>query len=326
MDNIKSGPPPEPGSVEPTVTAQLTTSQPPSLATTAPLDTRSNKRKLDNADRLTTKRLQVEASGGSAQGLPLEPSDVAARGRLKEQDYDSHIGSVTWDHCSPTRESRPIQDPGAQAVSREHNQDDQSTRQTNGRDHDTANRYHEREDQPPSEPRQSSPSELSKANLKLLQRELASFEEMDNEVASRGRGRKRTASRQTSNSDLQSGTSGRSKEPTPSDLFYRYNILRRARIQIHSRPPPVTIQPQLDAIFKRVLTDQRKQEVLALAQAKSEQFCDNLEGASREDDLVELAYDALFSMHKDEPLIHCRKTGRLMTEPRSLYLPRCTSS
>lgn len=308
MNNIKSTPLPEPGSVAPTAIKHLTTSQPPSPATTAPLNRRPNKRKLDSEDSPTNKRLQVEPPPESTQVASPESSQVNPHSQEEKQNHVPHTEIDTRHHDSPAQEPRQDQPTVTQGYSREHNQDDQSIRQTDVPDHGTGNRYHERAVQPLSEPRQLSTAELSKANLKLLQQEVCASEDMDSEITSSGR--KRAASRQTSSSDLQSGTSGRSKEPIPSHNFYRYNILRRARIQIHSRPPPAILQPQLDLIFKREVTNERKRKIEDLAKAKSDKFSNNLEGASREDDLVEVAHEALFSIHDDSTLIHCRKAGR----------------
>ncbi|KAL8899950.1 MAG: hypothetical protein Q9192_001316 [Flavoplaca navasiana] len=313
MENTKSTPSPEPTSVAPTTIAQ---SQPPSPATTAPLNTRPNKRKLGSEDGSTNKRLQVQPLPDSAQVVSPESSEVNPHSQEEKQDHVALKETDTRHHHSPAQEPKQDQHAGAPGYSRDDNQDDQSTRQPHGREQSTGNRYHERENRAPSVARQSSTAELSKANLKLLQQEVSAFEDMDSEISSSGR--KRAASRQTSSSDLQSGTTSRSKEPTPSHNFYRYNILRRARIQIHSRPPPpATLQPQLDLIFKREVTKERKREVQDMAKIKSEKFCDNLEGASREDDLVEVAHEALFSMHGDSTLIHCRKAGKALAEPRS---------
>ncbi|KAL9032336.1 MAG: hypothetical protein Q9180_006560, partial [Flavoplaca navasiana] len=306
MDSIKTTPSPEPASVAPTAIAQSTTSQPPSPATTAHFNTRLHKRKLGSEDRSTYKRLQVASPPGSAQVVSPAPSEVNPRSQEEKQDDIPHPEIDTRHHDPPTQEPRQDYPSVAQGSSQDHNSGAGSISQTDGRDHRTGNRYRESEVQPLGEPRQSSTAELSKANLKLLQQEVCASEDMDSEITSSGR--KRAASRQTSSSDLQSGTSGRSKEPTPSHNFYRYNILRRARIQIHSRPPPATLQPQLDLIFKREVTHKRKREARDMAKRESEKFCDNLEGASREDDLVEVAHEALFSIHGDSTLIHCRKT------------------
>ncbi|KAL8979860.1 MAG: hypothetical protein Q9205_004905 [Flavoplaca limonia] len=312
MENIKSTPSQEPASVAPTTIAQ---SQPPSPATTAPLNTRPNKRKLGSEDGSTNKRLQVEPPSRSALVVSPESSEVNPHSQEERQDRVSETEVDTRRHDSPTQEPRQDYPPVAQGFRQDHDSDAESIRQTDSRDHRTGNRYRERDVQPFGEPRQSSTAELSKANLKLLQQEVSAFEDMDSEISSSGR--KRAASRQTSSSDLQSGTTSRSKETTPSHNFYRYNILRRARIQIHSRPPPATLQSQLDLIFKREVTKERKREVQDMAKIKSEKFCDNLEGASREDDLVEVAHEALFSMHGDSTLIHCRKAGKALAEPRS---------
>ena len=296
MENIKSTPAPEPASVAPTTIAQ---SQPPSPATTAPLNTRPNKRKLGNEDGFTNKRLQVEPPAELAQVVSPESLEVNPHSQEERQDQVSQLET-----------NSRYQNPDAQAYGREYNQDDQPT---NVQDHGTGNRYHERKDQPPSEPRQSSPAKLSRANLKLLQQEVTGFEEMDNEVASSGRGRKRAASRQTSNSDI---ASTRSKESAPSPSFYRFSILDQANVYIYPEPPPARLQSQLDSIFKPKVPEHKKRDLSGLAKEKSPKFSRLLRGAHREDDLVELVQETLRAMHKDEMLTHPRKAGKA---PQKLY-------
>ncbi|KAL9024917.1 MAG: hypothetical protein Q9180_007773, partial [Flavoplaca navasiana] len=148
MDNINSTPSPEPASVAPTAIAQLTTSQPPSPATTAPLNTRSNKRKLDIEDEFTNKRLQVQPPPESTQVVSPESSEVNPHSQLEKQDHVPQTEIDTRHHDSPTQEPRQDQPTVAQGYSRDHDQDDQSIRQTDVPDHGTGNRYHERKYQP----------------------------------------------------------------------------------------------------------------------------------------------------------------------------------
>ncbi|KAL8887696.1 MAG: hypothetical protein Q9215_004768 [Flavoplaca cf. flavocitrina] len=298
MENIKSTPSQEPASVAPTTIAQ---SQPPSPATTAPLNTRPNKRKLGSEDGSTNKRLQVEPPSRSAQVVSPESSEVNRHSQEEKQDQVSQQETNNRYQYSPTLELRQDQHSDAQAYGLEYNQDDQPTDVPN---HGTGNRYHERKDQPPSEPRQSSPAKLSRANLKLLQQKVTGFDEMDNEVASSGRGRKRAASRQTSNSDI---ASTRSKESAPSPSFYRFSILDQANVYIYPEPPPARLQSQLDSIFKPKVPEHKKRDLSGLAKETSPKFSRLLRGAHREDDLVELVQETLRAMHKDEILTHPRK-------------------
>lgn len=315
MDNIKTTPSPKPVSA-PTTNIHPSPSQPPPQATSAPQCNRPPKRKLDIQDGPTHKRQQVQPPTASPK--PLEACSPTF------EDKEVHASppeGANPDDGSPNPDPAQNQHPKPQDHRQQHDLPTQGTSSKESerlcediRDHETDNRHHESETWPSSKSQQSSIAPLSKANLKLLQQEVAGFEEMGNETASSGRGRKRPPSRQTSNSDLVSGTSGQSKEPTPSHNFYRYNILRRARIQIHPRPPPKTIQSQLDAIFKREVAAERMREIRELAEAQSEMFCNGLGGASREDDLVEVAHTALFAMHQDGTLNHCRKTGKAFAE------------
>ncbi|KAI4261468.1 MAG: hypothetical protein L6R42_003331, partial [Xanthoria sp. 1 TBL-2021] len=255
------------------------------LEAIAPQTAPSQKRKLETEDSPTCKRQQLERPPASTPAL-LPEADVLQQASPDRQDRPSQTEGDTQDHNSQTLEVTQEYDPSTRQNSRDHESEDQSL-----------NRPH----QAPSAP-------LSKANLKLLQQEVAAFEEMDNESASSSQARKRRApSRQTSNSDLVSGTSGRTKEPTPSHSFYRYNILDHANVYIQSEPPSGTLQAQLDVIFKRKVTDDRKREISDIAKQKSPEFSKLLWGAHREDDLVELVQKALFAIHKDDTLKHPRK-------------------
>ncbi|KAI4276041.1 MAG: hypothetical protein L6R38_005762 [Xanthoria sp. 2 TBL-2021] len=258
----------------------------------APQTAPSQKRKFDTEDSPASKRQQLEPPPASTSAL-LPEAEVPQQASPDRQDRPSQTEGDTQDHKSQTLEITQEYDP--------------STRQ-NSRDQDSDNRDHESEDQSLNRPHQTPSAPLSKANLKLLQQEVAAFEEMDNESASSSQARKRRApSRQTSNSDLVSGTSGRTKEPTQSHSFYRYSILDQAHVYIQSEPPSETLQTQLDVIFKRKVTDDRRREISDIAKQKSPEFSKLLRGAHREDDLVELVQKALFAIHKDDTLIHPRK-------------------
>ncbi|KAL8649506.1 MAG: hypothetical protein Q9226_005553 [Calogaya cf. arnoldii] len=292
-------------------TAPSTQSQPfPTLCAASPTastpqNTRAQKRKLDAEDGPTRKRLHMEKPPASIIAVAPGSSETTPDEKQDAQDHKQQRKSLLSKYQLPKTEgSQTQQDP----------QVFDSSLLGDDRDQDTDRPYHEPQELPSNQPRQSSPAELSKANLKKLQQEVAALEGMGDTATSSSRGQKRAPSRQTSNSEL---TSGCSKEPTPSFAFYRFNILRRARIQIHPEPPPKSLQPQLNVIFKCEVTKERMREIQDIAKARSEIFCDSLGGAAREDDLVEVAHEALFTMHSDRTLIHCRKAGM---DPRIPYL------
>ena len=158
-------------------------------------------------------------------------------------------------------------------------------------------------------------SQLSEENLKKLERDLGKLErgtpdEMDLGVAVSDRVRKRAPSRQASFSDLNQDTASlRSQKSSVSNSFYRYHILEQARIYIRPEPPPSDIQAQMDIIFEREIPEKRRREISGIAKETSQQFINNLRGAHREDDLVELVYEALRMMHKDGTFDFPRKAG-----------------
>lgn len=167
-------------------------------------------------------------------------------------------------------------------------------------------------------------SQLSEENLKKLERDLEKLErgtpnEMDSDVTVPDRVRKRAPSRQASCSDLNQDTASlRSQKSSPSNSFYRYHILDQARIYVRPEPPPLEIQAQMDVIFKREISERRRREISSIAKKISQKFINNLRGAHREDDLVELVYEALRLMHKDETFDFPRKAGILLPWTPSL--------
>ena len=157
--------------------------------------------------------------------------------------------------------------------------------------------------------------QLSKENLKKLERDLERLEgetpnELEHGVTVLDRVRKRAPSRQASFSDLNQDTASlRSQKSFVSNSFYRYHILDQARIYVRPEPPPMDIQAQLDVIFERDIPEKRRREISGIAKKTSQNFIYNLRGAHREDDLVELVYEALRMMHNDETFDFPRKAG-----------------
>ena len=165
-------------------------------------------------------------------------------------------------------------------------------------------------------------SQLSEENLKKLERDLerGTSDEMEPGVTIRERVRKRAPSRQASFSDLNQDTASlRSQKSSVSNSFYRYHILDQARIYVRPEPPPMDIQAQMDLIFEREIPEKRR-EISGIAKKISQSFVNNLRGAHREDDLVELIYEALRMMHKDESFDFPRKAGIVLP-----LTPLCTS-
>ena len=158
-------------------------------------------------------------------------------------------------------------------------------------------------------------SQLSEENLKKLERDLEKLErgtsdEMEPGVRIRDRVRKRAPSRQVSFSDLKQGTASlRSQKSSVSNSSYRYHILDQARIYVRPEPPPIDIQAHMDVIFEREIPEKRRREISGIAKKISQGFINNLRGAHREDDLVELVYEALRMMDKDETFDFPRKAG-----------------
>ncbi len=191
-------------------------------------------------------------------------------------------------------------------------------------------RSHDSEDKHSYKRRRGSVLEslLSEENLKKLERDLEKLEmgtpdKMDPGFTVLDRVRKRAPSRQACFSDLHQDTASlRSQKLSVSNSFYRYHILDQARIHVRPEPPPVDIQAQLDVIFEREIPEKRRKEISGIAKKISQSFINNLRGAHREDDLVELIYEALRMMHKNENFDFPRKAG-IVVPLTPLYTSLC---
>lgn len=89
---------------------------------------------------------------------------------------------------------------------------------------------------------------------------------------------------------------------------------------IRPEPPPQKIQPQLDAIFKRKISQQRRHLISTIADETSRKFIKKTQGAHREDDLVEIFDDAFRVMFDMETFTCPRKAGTVFP-PYSLLTP-----
>ena len=173
------------------------------------------------------------------------------------------------------------------------------------------------EDKPLDEQHQQSEvgSQLSEGNLKKLQSQLKQPKEMESAFTPADRVRKRgTVMRQRSFSDLSPETASvsvRSQKSAGSLKFYRYNILGQARVYIRCDYPPPGIQSMLDLIFKREVSKERKIEISHIAKETAQKFSSKTQGASREDDLLELLNSAFNEMFPDEKFSCPRKAGML---------------
>ncbi|KAL8956789.1 MAG: hypothetical protein Q9183_006219, partial [Haloplaca sp. 2 TL-2023] len=310
MEHSNTTPIPEAASA-PAAILHPNQSPPPSPATSAPHSNRPPKRKLNTEHEQTYKRRQLDPPSASTS-VKSEESRTPCQASQDKQDQRAQLEGG-FDRVNEASHRGISRDKflGAQGYSRDHGrgaqqitQDHDPSIRQESRNNISDNGKHEGEDTPT----QPSIAPLSKANLKLLQQEVTASEEMDNGSTSSSQIRKRRApSRQTSNSDLVSGTSGQTKEPTPSQSFYRYRILAQAKVYIRPEPPPGRAQAQLDIIFERKVKDNRRREISDIAKRKSPEFSNLLRVARREDDLVELFHQVLLAMQFSERLTHLRK-------------------
>ncbi len=157
-------------------------------------------------------------------------------------------------------------------------------------------------------------SQLSEDNLKKLGRDLENLEGRPPDEMDPGSTVRSCAEESSIAAGKLFGSKSRHyiatlAKSSVSNSFYRYHILDEARIYVRPKPPPTAIQAEMDIIFGREVPEKRRKEISGIAKHISQQFINNLRGAHREDDLVELVYEALHMMHKDETFDFPRKAG-----------------
>ena len=267
---------------------------------------------------------------------PTSPSQNASSRRLRSSIISIANSTPSKAFQKPSKTSHKLIDPPRKAQKRKHAAEHEHSQKRLRKDPPSAsvpaaasqdlvsvwqvrgkNRQNDFEDKQLYKQRRKSvlESQLSKESLRKLERDLKKFErgtpdEMDPNVKFPDLVRKRGSSQQASLSDLNQDTASlRSQKSSVSNSFYRYYILDQARIYIRPEPPPIDIQAQMDIIFEREISEKRRKEISGIAKKMSQSFINNLRGAHREDDLVELIYEALHMMHKDETFDFLRKAG-----------------
>lgn len=144
---------------------------------------------------------------------------------------------------------------------------------------------------------------LCTENLEKLQIELDYSEKIES-VATPG-----VPSRGANDSETNDPALTQSQRSTGSLKFYRYNVLARARMRVHSEYPPAEIQKLLDVIFTRRILDERRNKISNIARETTKKLGNKTLGAHREDDFIETLYDAFCKMFIEEKFNCPRKAG-----------------
>lgn len=141
----------------------------------------------------------------------------------------------------------------------------------------------------------------------------------ESDYGGRNRGNKRTASRVGIGNGSAASTGGdpeTASQVTQKSSFtaahYRNSILKGANIRFQFRPAPDDIRTRIAAIVKLEVSPERREELSRIAQKLHDGFVDVLETAAREDDCIELFYQALSSMGYNESLTFPRKAGMVV--------------
>ena len=152
----------------------------------------------------------------------------------------------------------------------------------------------------------------------LLEGYLDTLEPMGSEAdkGGRSRGNKRSASRVGIGDGSAASTGGdleTASQVTQKSSFtaahYRNSILKAANIRFQFRLAPEDTRTRIAAIVQLEISPERKEELSRIAQKLHDDFVDVLDIAAREDDCIELFYQALSSMGYNETLTLPRKAG-----------------
>ena len=154
--------------------------------------------------------------------------------------------------------------------------------------------------------------ELSKTNLEEHDRQTGSETSMG--------GGKRTLSRRTSTTDMSQETASVSSRKSSTYANYRWINLDSARIYAENGPVPKNIQTRVDTIIQPTLSEQQEKELSTISNTFCNDFVDVMNGASREDDSVELIHAALTSLDSGKKFLFPRKSGMSPYAPVNVCL------
>ena len=92
-------------------------------------------------------------------------------------------------------------------------------------------------------------------------------------------------------------------------VHYRLTALSKLNIFIRPGPLPDEIRPQINAIVRRTISEERKGQLSRIAEDLCNEFINILEGASKEDDCVEPIHTALSAKDSSKKFRFPRKAG-----------------
>lgn len=119
----------------------------------------------------------------------------------------------------------------------------------------------------------------------------------------------------------QETTSQATQKSSFAAAHYRNFILKGSNMHFQFRRPPEDIRTQITAISQLEVSRKRKEELSVIEQKFHDDFVDLLDKAAREDDCVELFYQALSSMGYNESLTFPRKAGMIaLLRPDAFYV------
>ena len=148
---------------------------------------------------------------------------------------------------------------------------------------------------------------------------------MESLTSERG-ARKRPLSRQSSVADMSQETKSFLSQTSYTAARYRLYALSKVKIFIRPGPVPKEIQPRINAVVQRTVSEERKRELSGIANNLCNEFLTVLEGASREDDCVEPIHHALSTMDSGKKFDFPRKAGIVTPSQSSVHIVELTLS
>lgn len=146
-----------------------------------------------------------------------------------------------------------------------------------------------------------------------------SSDKIDSEYSGRG-ARKRPLSRQSSAADMSQETTSVQSQASYTAARYRFFALNKVKIFICPGPPPKEIQPRINAVVRRTVSEEKKRELSCIANSLCNKFVRILQGASGEDDCVEPIHIALSAMDSGEKFDFPRKAGTVTLSYSSVHI------
>lgn len=125
-------------------------------------------------------------------------------------------------------------------------------------------------------------------------------------------GLKRTSSQRSSTADMDQETASVRSQASYTAAHYRINVLQPAGIFVRHGPLPKEVQPQIDKVIQRKISEERKLEICRIAKTLCHDFLNVLGRMSTKDDCIAPIHRALSSLDGGGKFGFIRKAGPVL--------------